>query len=60
LQAVVLSAIFITLCAIIYGAVGLVAASIARRGSFSDRRRRYLEGAAGTLLIFAAGRLAVN
>ena len=60
LQAAVLSAIFIALCGIIYGAVGLVVASIARRGSFSDRRRRYVEGAAGALLIFAAGRLAVN
>ena len=60
LQAAVLSAIFIALCGIIYGAVGLVVSSIARRGSFSDRRRRYVEGAAGALLIFAAGRLAVN
>jgi threonine/homoserine/homoserine lactone efflux protein len=60
LQAAVLSAIFIALCGIIYGAVGLVVASIARRGSFGDRRRRCVEGAAGALLIFAAGRLAVN
>jgi len=60
LQAAVLSAIFIALCGIIYGAVGFVVSSISRRGSFSDRRRRYVEGAAGALLIFAAGRLAVN
>jgi threonine/homoserine/homoserine lactone efflux protein len=60
LQAVVLSAIFIVLCGIIYSAVGFAAASIARRGSFSGRRRRFVEGAAGALLIFAAGRLAVN
>jgi threonine/homoserine/homoserine lactone efflux protein len=60
LQAAVLSAIFIALCGIIYSAVGFVVSSIARRGSFSDRRRRYVEGAAGALLIFAAGRLAVN
>jgi len=60
LQAAVLSAIFIALCGIIYSVVGLVVSSIARRGSFSDRRRRYVEGAAGALLIFAAGRLAVN
>ena len=60
LQAVVLSAIFIALCGIIYGAVGFMVSSIARRGSFSDRRRRCAEGAAGALLIFAAGRLAVN
>jgi threonine/homoserine/homoserine lactone efflux protein len=60
LQAVVLSAIFITLCGIIYSAVGFAVCSMARSGSFSDRRRRYVEGAAGALLIFAAGRLAVN
>ena len=60
LQAVVLSAIFIALCGIVYSAVGFAVSSIARRGSFSDRRRRYVEGAAGALLIFAAGRLAVN
>jgi threonine/homoserine/homoserine lactone efflux protein len=60
LQAVVLSAIFIALCGIIYGAVGLAVSSVARRGSFGDRRRRCVEGAAGALLIFAAGRLAVN
>jgi threonine/homoserine/homoserine lactone efflux protein len=60
LQAIVLSAIFIALCGIIYGAVGLAVSSVARRGSFGDRRRRCVEGAAGALLIFAAGRLAVN
>ena len=60
LQAVVLSAIFIALCGIIYSAVGVSVSSIARRGSFSDRRRRYVAGAAGALLIFAAGRLAVK
>ena len=60
LQAVVLSAIFIALCGIVYSAVGFAVSSIARRGSFSDRRRRYVEGAGGALLIFAAGRLAVN
>jgi threonine/homoserine/homoserine lactone efflux protein len=60
LQAIVLSAIFIALCGIVYGAVGLGVSSIARRGRFSDRCRRYVEGAAGALLIFAAGRLAIN
>jgi len=60
LQAAILSAIFIALCGVVYSAVGLVVSSIARRGSFSDRRRRCAEGAAGALLIFAAGRLATN
>jgi threonine/homoserine/homoserine lactone efflux protein len=60
LQAAVLSAIFIAMCGVIYGAVGLAVSSIARSGGFSDHRRRCVEGAAGVLLIFAAGRLAVN
>jgi threonine/homoserine/homoserine lactone efflux protein len=60
LQAVILSAIFIALCGIVYSAVALMASSIARRGSFGDRRRRYVEGAAGALLVVAAGRLAAN
>jgi threonine/homoserine/homoserine lactone efflux protein len=60
MQAVVLSAIFIVLCGIVYSAVGLVVSSLAQRGSFTDRRRRYVEGAAGALLIFAAGQLAAK
>jgi threonine/homoserine/homoserine lactone efflux protein len=60
LQAAVLSAIFIALCGVVYSAVGLVVSSIAQKGSFSDRRRRCAEAAAGALLIFAAGRLAAN
>jgi len=60
LQAAVLSAIFIALCGVVYSAVGLVVSSIAERGSFNDRRRRCAEGAAGALLILAAGRLATN
>src|SRR5260370_41569308 len=60
LQAVVLSAIFIALCGIVYSVVGFVVSSIARKGRFCGRRRRYAEGAAGALLLVAAGRLAVN
>jgi threonine/homoserine/homoserine lactone efflux protein len=60
LQAAVLSAIFIGLCGIVYCLVGFFVASMARKSNFSDRRRQYVEGAAGGLLIFAAGRLAVN
>lgn len=60
LQAVVLSAIFIALCGIIYSAVGIVVSSIAQRGSLTDRGRRCVEGTAGGLLIFAAGRLATE
>ena len=60
LQALVLSAIFIGLCGIVYSTLSLVVSSVGKRGSFSDRRRRYVEGVAGGLLIVAAGRLAAN
>jgi threonine/homoserine/homoserine lactone efflux protein len=60
LQALVLSAIFVGLCGIVYTIVCVVIASISKKGSFSDRRRRWVEGTAGCLLIVAAGRLAAN
>ena len=60
LQALVLSAIFVALCGIVYTIVSVVIASIGKKGSFSDRRRRWVEGTAGCLLIVAAGRLVAN
>lgn len=59
IQAGLLSAVFVTMCGIIYGAVGLAAASAARTG-MSDRGRRILEGTAGGLLAVAAGRMATS
>lgn len=58
LQASALSALFVLLCGIVYGAVGLAAASAARLGGVGDSGRRALEGLAGGLLALAAGRLA--
>lgn len=60
LQALVLSAIFVALCGIVYTILSAVIASIDKKGSFSDRRRRWVEGTAACLLIVAAGRLAAN
>lgn len=60
LQALVLSAIFIVLCALVYTILSVVIATVGKHGSFSDRRRRWVEGIAGGLLIVAAGRLAAN
>jgi threonine/homoserine/homoserine lactone efflux protein len=60
LQALVLSAIFVALCGIVYTILSVVIASIGKKGSFSGRRRRWVEGTAGCLLIVAAGRLAAN
>ena len=58
LQASLLSAIFIGLCGIFYALLSFAIATIGSRRSFNDRRRRWTEGAAGCLLLIAAGRLA--
>lgn len=60
LQAFALSAVFISLCAIVYAVLSIAVASASKRASFSDRRRRWVEGFAGGALIVAAGRLAAN
>ena len=60
LQAGALSALFVLLCGLVYGAVGLAAASAARLGGVGDRGRRALEGMAGGMLALAAGRLAAS
>lgn len=60
LQALVLSAIFVALCGIVYATLSVVVAAVGKRRSFSDRRRKWVEGTAGGLLIVAAGRLAAN
>jgi threonine/homoserine/homoserine lactone efflux protein len=60
LQALILSAIFIALCGIVYTSVSLGTAVVGRNGGFSDCRRRWVEGTAGALLLIAAGRLAAN
>jgi threonine/homoserine/homoserine lactone efflux protein len=59
-QAVLLSTVFIALCGTVYGAVGLLAASAARRRAFNARGRQYIEGAAGGLLMISAVRVAVG
>ncbi|MCP4768313.1 MAG: LysE family translocator [Gammaproteobacteria bacterium] len=56
-QAIVLSSLFITGCAIVYGVVGLVSARASARG-VNDIARRRIEGVAGTLLVIAAVRVA--
>jgi threonine/homoserine/homoserine lactone efflux protein len=58
LQAAALSGLFIILCGLGYTAVILLAAKTARAGSFSNLRRRWLEAIAGTLLGYAAVKLA--
>ncbi|NQZ30856.1 MAG: LysE family translocator [Oceanospirillaceae bacterium] len=56
-QALILSAVFIIGCGIVYGVVGLIAAR-ASGSKMTDRSRRQLEGFAGTLLVGAAARIA--
>jgi threonine/homoserine/homoserine lactone efflux protein len=58
LQACLLSIVFISLCGIVYALLSVAIAAIGSRENFSDRRRRWIEGIAGGLLLVAAGRLA--
>jgi threonine/homoserine/homoserine lactone efflux protein len=60
LQATVLSAIFIGLCALVYSVLSLAVSVAGRKTGFGDRSRRWFEGLSGGLLILAAGRLATR
>lgn len=59
-QAVVLSAIFIGLCAVVYGLIGYVAAAVGQRGAVNDKYRRMVDGFAGGMLAIASVRIATN
>jgi threonine/homoserine/homoserine lactone efflux protein len=59
-QALLLSAIFIGLCGLVYAGLSVALACAGRAGGFSDRKRRWVEGLSGGCLIAAAGRLAAN
>ena len=59
-QAIVLSAVFIGLCALVYSVLSVVLAAARTPGGLSDHRRRCVEGASGGLLALAAARLASN
>jgi len=58
LQAALLSTVFIGLCGMFYACLSIALAMLGSRTSVSDRRRRWIEGIAGCLLLIAAGRLA--
>ena len=57
LQSLSLSAVFIGLCALVYGLVGAAIATMGRTGAANDRFRRIGEGMAGGMLVFAAMRM---
>jgi threonine/homoserine/homoserine lactone efflux protein len=57
-QALLLSAVFIGLCALVYGIVGIVVAAIGRAGALKARHRRVTDGVAGTMLAVAAVNMA--
>lgn len=59
-QAAILSAIFVALCAMVYVILSLIIGASSHRGNFDDRRRRMVEGGAGCLLIVAAGFMALR
>ena len=57
-QAALLSGIFIGLCALVYGTVGIVVAAIGRVGTVRASYQRVVQGIAGSLLAFAAVNMA--
>jgi threonine/homoserine/homoserine lactone efflux protein len=57
-QAILLSGIFIGLCALIYGAAGIVVSAIGRIGTVNASYQRVVGGIAGSLLAFAAVNMA--
>lgn len=59
-QALLLSAIFIGLCGLVYTVLSVALASAGRAGELSERKRRWVEGVSGGCLIVAAGRLATS
>lgn len=60
IQALALSAIFISLCYVVYLSVGLIAAHSSRSGPVSPLRARILDGLAGTMLGGVAVKLALE
>lgn len=60
IQSLILSAIFIFSCVVIYGIIGLVFASMHKKQGYNDSKRRITEGVAGGLLTFAAIGLATS
>jgi len=61
LQALLLSAIFIGLCGLVYSILCILLAFTGRRSNgSSDRRRRCIEGVSGGIIIVAAAKLATT
>jgi threonine/homoserine/homoserine lactone efflux protein len=56
----ILSAIFIGLCGVVYTVLSFVIASTGKTANSNHRRRRWIEGASGGLLVIAAGKLATS
>lgn len=59
-QASILSAIFVALCALVYTGLSVTIGHIGKSEVFNDGRHRWIDGIAGTMLLFAAAWLAVN
>jgi len=59
LQAVVLSAVFMAWCALVYSAIGLALGRVGRN-ALSDGRRRVIDGSAGGMVLLAAGFMALS
>ena len=59
LQAIVLSAVFMTWCGLVYSAICVALGRMGRHG-LSDRRRRLIDGSAGGMVLLAAGFMALS
>jgi threonine/homoserine/homoserine lactone efflux protein len=58
MQAAILSATFISWCALIYTIVAFIVSAMGSKVGLSDRRRRIVDGCAGGMILMAAGFLA--
>ncbi|WYX35626.1 hypothetical protein WJ966_00410 [Achromobacter xylosoxidans] len=59
LQAVMLSAIFMFWCAVVYSAICIVLGRFRGGAGLSDARRRLVDSAAGGMILMAAGFMAL-
>ncbi len=60
LQASLLSATFIVLCAVIYSLLTLVLNRVSGKGELSDKKRRLVDGGAGAMILGAASFMATR
>jgi hypothetical protein len=60
MQAAILSATFISWCALIYTIIALMVSVMGSKVGLSDTRRRIVDGCAGGMILMAAGFMAAT